>query len=45
MKKLKYSSFYSSVPIIKNYRSVVHFIRVDVSDKMRFGAVMKVLSQ
>lgn len=41
---LHYSSFYHAVPIIRNYRSVVHFLRVDPNDKNRFAAVMKILS-
>jgi hypothetical protein len=33
------------VPIIRNCRSIVHFVRIDMSDRGRLGAVVKVLSQ
>lgn len=34
-----------TIPAIKNCRSVVHFIRIDMGDKGRLNTVVKVLSQ
>jgi hypothetical protein len=43
-KGLKFDSFYHTIPIIKNYRSVVHFIKVDMGNKSRLNTVVKILS-
>lgn len=44
-KDLHYSCFYQAVPIIKNYRSVVHYVKVEMSDKGRLNSVIRLLSQ
>jgi hypothetical protein len=44
-RELEFDNFYLSIPIIKNYRSVVHYIRIDMNDKVRLNTVIKVLSQ
>lgn len=41
---MDYDSFYQAVPIIKNYRSVVHYIQIEMVDKARLNLVIKVLS-
>jgi len=42
---LTYTSFYNSVPLIKNNHSTVHYTRVDPCDSNRFASVVKILSQ
>jgi hypothetical protein len=42
---LGWGSFYYAVPIIRNFRTIVHYARIDSSDKLRFGTVLKLLSQ
>lgn len=39
------SCFYQAIPVFKNYRSVVHFLKVDPSDRGRLGSVVRILSQ
>ena len=43
-KELTYQCFYHAIPIIRNRRSVIHFTKVEFSDKHRFGNVIKILS-
>ena len=45
IENLGYGSFYYAVPIIRNFRTVVHYAKIDTSDKLRFGTVLKILSQ
>ena len=42
---LEYQSFYNSIPIIKDNRSIIHFTKIDPLDGTRFGSVVKILSQ
>lgn len=44
-KDLHFSCFYQAIPVIKNYRSVVHFLKVDPNDRGRLGSVVRILSQ
>ena len=45
IENLGYGSFYYAVPIIRNFRTIVHNAKIDTSDKLRFGTVLKILSQ
>ena len=42
---LGYSSFYNSIPILKNSRSIIHFTKIDLTDHLRLNSVMRILSQ
>ena len=45
IENLGYGSFYYAVPIIRNFRTVAQYAKIDTSDKLRFGTVLKILSQ
>ena len=44
VQNVNFDSFYHSIPIIKNRRSVVHYTKVDLNEGGRFGSVVKILS-
>ena len=44
-KDLHFSCFLQAVPVIKNSRAVVHFLKVEMGDKGRLNSVIRLLSQ
>lgn len=36
--------FYNSLPVVKSREALVHFVKIDMNDRQRFGHVLKVLS-
>jgi hypothetical protein len=43
--ELSEEQFCHAVPVVSNRRTVVHFLKIDVNDRNRFGLVLKVLSE
>lgn len=45
IQNVTFDSFYHSIPVIRNGRSVIHYTKIDLNDSGRFGTVVKILSQ